>query len=108
MVGSIRLASGNSAVTVTTANQQVQALGQSYTALKGSVATANSALDQLALDSKRAKEAAAREETLRAAAISNAADLRAQLKTQAASSVPKEQMEATVRQLQDKLYEVGL
>lgn len=104
MIGSIRLATGSPDTDAKTAKMQVQALGQAHTALKETVKSQNSAIAALEQGTLRAKQAAAREASARAAAINRAEDLEAELVTR----VPRQDVEAAVREVQDMLYEAGL
>lgn len=105
MVTAIGLASG-SKVTTTTAQAQVQALGQSLASVKGKLDVQNKAVDQLGEEKRRAEEAAAREAKARAAAISKADSLSKDLKERAGTAAAD--MEAEVRRAQDTVYEAGL
>jgi len=108
MVQSIGLASGNQAVTAETAQAQVQAMGTSLVTLHNALRTSNDAVDRLAEETRRAREAAAREATARAAAIATAERLRVQLQERALTPVDPSEMEAEVRRAQDATYEAGL
>lgn len=108
IVQAIGLASGNPQTNATTAQAQVQAMGNSLVTLHNALKISNDAVDRLAEETRRAREAAAREASARAAAIRRADELARQLRDRAQAPVSPDQMEAEVRRAQDAAYEAGL
>jgi cysteinyl-tRNA synthetase len=107
IVQSIRLATGNNAVTKDTAQNQVQAMGNSLVALNNALKTSNDAVERLGEEKRAAEQAAAREAKARAAAIATAEKLSAQMKAGAAKPVSQADIEKEIRRTQDELYEAG-
>lgn len=108
MVTTVRLAAGNPDVSKETAKGQVQQLGYDLIELTSTIENQNEAIDQLAATTQQAMKRAQEEKRRRAQAIARAEQLEAKLERQALYSVPIDEMETRVREVQDQLYEAGL
>ena len=108
MVTAIGLASGNSEVTKDTAQAQVQALGTIRIELKNAVARQNAQIEELSAKTAEAQRRAEQERRYRVKAVERANVVRFEFEELAKTSVPQDQVEIRIREMQDQLYEAGL
>lgn len=105
VVKSVRLASGNQKVTQKTALVQIQSMGHLQIQLKAQIKTNNEKIDALEAKRLAALAAASQARKEKALEIAKVELLSDQLRHEQDSAAP---LEDQIRDLQDKLYEVGL
>lgn len=108
IVDATRIAADNPKVTKETAQSQIQQLGVVRVQLRQAVDDQNDAIEAFAAETEAAKAVAAKARKERAGAIRRAEQLQRELRARARVPVAPEQVEETVREIQDELYESGI
>ena len=108
IVEQVRLASKNPKIDKTTVSSQIAEMGYIRIQLDNAIDTQNAAISEMERQSAEAKQMAIEAERKRRAAVPRAADLARKLRYDSRAPAPSDDMEASVRETQDLLYEEGL